>query len=185
MSLQGQGQGGILLADAVERIVVATRTVAARIVVVDALHERAVTFYEHCGFNPIPGTLRLVKKVSDVAAALKPRRASAADACSQPRVHAGLAGVEGIEPLKIGIERLRVKHRSASDDVARAASGALKRRTWTRWVIQGFEEAVEERGRHASLRLVLTHVTTCRPTTRQTSRWRNFSTATSLLPTRD
>jgi GNAT superfamily N-acetyltransferase len=71
-SLQGQGLGGVLLADALERIVVATQTVAARIVVVDALHERAATFYENYGFKRIPGTLRLVQKVSDVAAALKP-----------------------------------------------------------------------------------------------------------------
>jgi len=71
-SLQGQGLGGVLLADALERIVVATQTVAARIVVVDALHERAATFYENFGFTRIPGTLRLVQKVSDVAAALRP-----------------------------------------------------------------------------------------------------------------
>ena len=71
-SLHGQGLGGVLLADALERIVVATQTVAARFVVVDALHERAAAFYEHYGFKRIPGTLRLVQKVSDVAAALKP-----------------------------------------------------------------------------------------------------------------
>jgi len=79
----------------------------------------------------------------------------------QPRVHAWFAGVDGIQPLNVGIERLRVKHRSASDDVACAASGALKRRTWTGWVIQGFEETVEERGGHASLRLVLTQDLFC------------------------
>jgi len=71
-SLHGQGLGGVLLADALERIVVATQTVAARIVIVDALHERGAAFYEHYGFKRIPGTLRLVQKVSDVAAALKP-----------------------------------------------------------------------------------------------------------------
>lgn len=71
-SLHGHGHGGVLLADALERIVVATETVAARIVVVDALHERAATFYEHHGFTRIPNTLRLVQKVSDVAAALDP-----------------------------------------------------------------------------------------------------------------
>jgi len=71
-SLHGQGLGGVLLADALERIVVATQIVAARIVVVDALHERAAAFYEHYGFKRIPGTLRLVQKISDVAAALKP-----------------------------------------------------------------------------------------------------------------
>ena len=71
-SLHGQGLGGVLLADALERIVVATQIVAARIVVVDALHEPAAAFYEHYGFKRIPGTLRLVQKISDVAAALKP-----------------------------------------------------------------------------------------------------------------
>lgn len=68
---QGTGAGGALLADALGRIVVATQTVAARFVVVDALNERAVGFYEHHGFRRIPGTLRLVQKVSDIAAALE------------------------------------------------------------------------------------------------------------------
>jgi GNAT superfamily N-acetyltransferase len=71
-SLHGQGLGGVLLADALERIVVATQTVAVRIVVVDALHERATAFCERYGFKRIPGTVRLVQRVSDVAAALKP-----------------------------------------------------------------------------------------------------------------
>lgn len=71
-SLHGQGRGGALLIDALERIVVATETVAARFIVVDALHERAATFYEHHGFRRIPTTLRLVQKVSDVVAALSP-----------------------------------------------------------------------------------------------------------------
>jgi len=66
----GAGAGGALLADALGRIVVATQTVAARFVVVDALHERAATFYEQYGFRRIPGTLRLVQKLSDIAAAI-------------------------------------------------------------------------------------------------------------------
>jgi GNAT superfamily N-acetyltransferase len=66
----GAGVGGALLVDALGRIVIATRTVAARFVVVDALHEHAATFYEHHGFRRIPGTLRLVQKVSDIAAAI-------------------------------------------------------------------------------------------------------------------
>jgi hypothetical protein len=53
--------------------VIATKTVAARFVVVDALHEHATTFYEHHGFRRIPGTLRLVQKVSDIAAAIELR----------------------------------------------------------------------------------------------------------------
>jgi len=66
----GEGNGGALLADALARIVVATDIVAARFVVVDALHEKAVGFYQHHGFRRIPDTLRLIQKVSDIAAAL-------------------------------------------------------------------------------------------------------------------
>ena len=72
VAVRGRGAGGALLADALGRIVVATQTVAARFVVVDALHERAAGFYEHHGFRRVPGTLRLVQKVSDVAAAIDP-----------------------------------------------------------------------------------------------------------------
>lgn len=69
-SLHGQGHGGVLLADALHRIVVATHTVAARFVLVDAIDDVAHGFYRHHGFREIPGSLRLVQKISDVAAAL-------------------------------------------------------------------------------------------------------------------
>ncbi len=71
-TVHGQGLGGALLADALSRAVASTRLVAARFVVVDALHAEAAAFYEHHGFGPIPGTLRLVQKVSEIAAALGP-----------------------------------------------------------------------------------------------------------------
>jgi len=64
------GHGAPPLADALERVLAATGTVAARFVVVDAIDENAPRFYEHHGFRQIPGTRRLVQKVSDVAAAL-------------------------------------------------------------------------------------------------------------------
>jgi GNAT superfamily N-acetyltransferase len=70
-ALHGQGLGGELLADALSRIVVATRVVAARFVVVDAIDEAAHGFYEHHGFRPIPNSMRLVQKVGDIAAALE------------------------------------------------------------------------------------------------------------------
>jgi GNAT superfamily N-acetyltransferase len=70
ISLQGRGMGGVLLVDALARVVVASRTVAARFVVVDAVDDRAAAFYEHHGFRRVPGTLRLVQKVSDIAAAI-------------------------------------------------------------------------------------------------------------------
>jgi GNAT superfamily N-acetyltransferase len=66
----GGGNGGALLADALARIVVATDIVAARFVVVDALHEKAAGFYQPHGFRRIPDSLRLIQKVSDIAAAL-------------------------------------------------------------------------------------------------------------------
>lgn len=69
-STQGRGIGGAVLADAMSRVLEATNIVAARFVVVDALHERGATFYEHHGFTRIPETLRLIQKVSDIAAAL-------------------------------------------------------------------------------------------------------------------
>lgn len=67
---QGKGIGGALLTDALRRIVLATQIVGARFVVVDALHERAAAFYEHHGFARVPESLRLVRKVSDIAADL-------------------------------------------------------------------------------------------------------------------
>lgn len=70
-SLQGQGLGGALLAEALGRVVVVTNTVAARFVVVAAIDERAAAFYEHHGFRRIPETFRLVQKVADIAAALE------------------------------------------------------------------------------------------------------------------
>lgn len=66
----GGGNGGALLADALTRIVIATDIVAARFVVVEALHEKAAGFYAHHGFRRIPGSLRLIQKVSDIAASL-------------------------------------------------------------------------------------------------------------------
>ena len=64
--LHGQGLGGVLLADASRRIVAATNIVAARFVVVNAIDDDAVSFYTHHGYQPIPETRRLVRKVSDV-----------------------------------------------------------------------------------------------------------------------
>lgn len=66
----GQGLGGALLADALERGALAARNVGARFVVVDALHEKACAFYRHYGFKRIPQTLRLVQKMSSVEASL-------------------------------------------------------------------------------------------------------------------
>ena len=73
-SLRGRGLGAVLAADALERIVDATQTVAARLVVVDALAERVAQFYESLGFRRLPGSLLLVQKTTDIEAAVgKPK----------------------------------------------------------------------------------------------------------------
>lgn len=78
-SLQGQGLGAELLWDALSRAEAANRQVAARLVVVDAIDQRAASFYEHFGFEPIPGnTTRLVQKMSSIDAALAAERATRA-----------------------------------------------------------------------------------------------------------
>lgn len=68
-SFAGRGLGSLLLADALQRVVGATSTVGARVVVVDAISESAATFYEHHGFRRAPDSLVLVRKLVDVEAA--------------------------------------------------------------------------------------------------------------------
>ena len=68
---RGQSLGPVLIADALARVVDATRMVGARLVVVDALSEAvAVKVYEPLGFRRVPGSLLLVQRVVDIAAAL-------------------------------------------------------------------------------------------------------------------
>ncbi len=47
-----------------------SRIVAARFVVVDAIDDNDAPFYSHYGYQPIPDTRRLVRKLSDLALAL-------------------------------------------------------------------------------------------------------------------
>lgn len=68
--MHGNGLGGALLAEALGRVVVASETVAARFVVVDAVDDDAASFYEHHGFRRMPESLRLVQNVVDIATAL-------------------------------------------------------------------------------------------------------------------
>ena len=65
--LQGKGLGGVLLADACHRVVAASEIAAARLAVVDAIDAAAARFYRHVGFADVPGTMRLVRKISDLA----------------------------------------------------------------------------------------------------------------------
>ena len=70
-SLQGRGLGGQLLLDALERAVDASARAAARLVVVDAIDDQAAAFYRRYGFRACPAPRRLVRKTSEVAAALR------------------------------------------------------------------------------------------------------------------
>jgi ribosomal protein S18 acetylase RimI-like enzyme len=69
-SLQGQGFGAELLLDALETVVRAALAAGGRLVVVDAVHERAVGFYARFGFIRIGQSLRLYMKVSQVKSSL-------------------------------------------------------------------------------------------------------------------
>ncbi|MBS9533308.1 histone acetyltransferase [Mycobacterium sp. M1] len=71
-ALQGKGLGAVPVAGVLERIVEATCTVGARLVVVDALHENATRFYQSLGFRRIPASLLLVQKIADIEAAITP-----------------------------------------------------------------------------------------------------------------
>jgi GNAT superfamily N-acetyltransferase len=61
---QGQRLGAILIADAVRRTYASASTIGASMMVVDAINERAATFYEANGFVRLPDSLRLVLPMS-------------------------------------------------------------------------------------------------------------------------
>ncbi|WP_184675335.1 GNAT family N-acetyltransferase [Saccharothrix violaceirubra] len=70
-SLHGQGHGAELLHDALTRIVEAAELASGRLIVVDAIDDRAVEFYRKYDFKSVAGNpRRLVIKVSTVRQAL-------------------------------------------------------------------------------------------------------------------
>ena len=69
--LHSQRLGGELLAMALRTIVGAARRAGGKFVVVDALDERAASFYEYHGFERMPqNPHRLTKKLSSIAKAI-------------------------------------------------------------------------------------------------------------------
>ncbi|GAB7007360.1 GNAT family N-acetyltransferase [Nocardioides sp. AN3] len=70
-TLQGTGMGGELLRDALETIIAAADSVGGRLVVVDAVDERALGFYQRYGFIRIGKSLRLYMKISRIASSLR------------------------------------------------------------------------------------------------------------------
>lgn len=70
---QGKGVGALLLAEALHKAVVAGEAAAARLVVVDAIDDAAVRFYERFGFIAAPEhPRRLYRRMKDVRASLEP-----------------------------------------------------------------------------------------------------------------
>lgn len=69
---QGKGLGALLLAEALRKAVAAGEAAAARLVVVDAIDDGAVRFYERHGFIAAPEhPHRLYRRMTDVRASLE------------------------------------------------------------------------------------------------------------------
>ena len=69
--VRGEGVGDLLLADAVRKVIDASRSLAVFAIVVEATDETAAAFYRDFGFAPFPSRpLRLFMPVSDAAEAV-------------------------------------------------------------------------------------------------------------------
>ena len=69
--VRGEGVGDLLLADAVRRVIGASRSLAVFAIVVEAMDERAAAFYRDFGFEPFPSRpLRLFMPASEAAEAV-------------------------------------------------------------------------------------------------------------------
>jgi GNAT superfamily N-acetyltransferase len=68
----GRGVGALLLAEALRKAVAAGEAAAARLVVVDAIHEQAARFYTRHGFIPAPEhSFRLYRHTKDIRLSLE------------------------------------------------------------------------------------------------------------------
>lgn len=69
--LMGTGLGSQLLLDALETVAAAAHRAGGRLVVVDAIDDRAHGFYEHFGLTPIAGSKRLFARIDALEASLR------------------------------------------------------------------------------------------------------------------
>ncbi|HTW97501.1 MAG TPA: GNAT family N-acetyltransferase [Acidimicrobiales bacterium] len=70
---QGRGRGAALLRHAIEMTIVAADAIGIRLLVVNALDERAAAFYRRFGLDPSPtNPLDLMITVNDLRASLPP-----------------------------------------------------------------------------------------------------------------
>jgi GNAT superfamily N-acetyltransferase len=73
--VRGEGIGELLLADAIRRVIEASRSLAVFAIVVEATDESAADFYRDFGFVPFPSRpLRLFMPASDAAEAVSRSR---------------------------------------------------------------------------------------------------------------
>jgi GNAT superfamily N-acetyltransferase len=72
--LQGQGLGGELLIDALSRIVDASASGGGRLIVVDAIDEGAIAFYQHHDFIAIGDSRRLYIKIVTAERIISPSK---------------------------------------------------------------------------------------------------------------
>lgn len=70
-SEQGGGLGADLLRDALIRATAGARDYGARAVIVDAINDRAIEFYQHNGFLPLSGR-RLYRRLTDIERSIQP-----------------------------------------------------------------------------------------------------------------
>lgn len=69
--MRGEGIGELLLADAILRVIGATRSLAVFAIVVEATDEKAVDFYRDFGFTAFPNRLlRLFMPASEAVEAV-------------------------------------------------------------------------------------------------------------------
>ena len=69
---QGERLGAVLLADAVRRAYASASSVGSLMLVVDAISERAVAFYEGNGFVRLPDSMRLILPMYVIEKMMKP-----------------------------------------------------------------------------------------------------------------
>jgi GNAT superfamily N-acetyltransferase len=67
-TLQGQGIGSLLLAEALHKAYENASVVGSSMVVVDAIDDRAVRFYQAHGFIKLPESMRLILPMRTIAA---------------------------------------------------------------------------------------------------------------------
>lgn len=68
--LHGGGHGADLLLDALEAVAAAANLGGGRLVVVDAIDEKAFEFYKHCGLTPIGDSDRLFARIDEISESL-------------------------------------------------------------------------------------------------------------------